>query len=202
VGGEETVAQMHLLGSRDPALGRVDTEMRREMEEFAEKIGLDFIVNVVLNCSGLVVDAMAGYFVQAHRVGVEKARQVFGITIPGLADIAISSTSPVDFDFFQADKGLFAAEPAVRTGGEIILVSGCVEGISPAHPELAQLLNPGRKQKESLREWPVDPMGLATISDQAAHPVLRGETTGSGRCCGRAGCRTPSRRRRRSRSMI
>lgn len=138
VAGEETVAQMHFLGSRDPALGRIDTEMRREMEDFAERIGLDFILNVILNRDGSLVDAVAGHFIEAHRVGVEKARQVYGVPIPALADLTISSTTPVDFDFFQADKGIFAAELSTLVGGEIVLVAGCLEGVSPAHPELAQ----------------------------------------------------------------
>jgi nickel-dependent lactate racemase len=137
VAGEETVAQMHFLGSKDPALGRLDTEMRREMEDFAQKIGLDFILNVILNREGQLVDAVAGHFIQAHRIGVEKSRVIYGLPIPKLADMTISSTSPVDFDFFQADKGITSAESATRVGGEIVLVAGCKEGISPAHPELA-----------------------------------------------------------------
>jgi nickel-dependent lactate racemase len=137
VGGEETVAQMHLLGSRDPALGRLDTEMRKEMEDFAAKIGLNFILNVILNRDGELVGAVAGHFIRAHRAGVEISKRVYGLPIPELADMTISSTSPVDFDFFQGDKGITSAEPATRRGGEIVLVSGCLEGVSPAHPELA-----------------------------------------------------------------
>lgn len=140
VGGEETVAQMHFLGSRFPALGKVDTPMRQEMEDFAEKIGLNFILNVILNREGGLVDAVAGHFIHAHRAGVKISEQVYGLPIPELADLVISSTSPVDIDFFQADKGITSAEPATRPGGEIVLVSGCKEGISPAHPELAEYL--------------------------------------------------------------
>jgi nickel-dependent lactate racemase len=138
VGGEETVAQMHFLGSKDPGLGVVDTEMRREMEDFAEHIGLNFILNVILNRDSALVDAVSGHFIQAHRVGVEKSSKVYGVPIPELVDVTISSTSPVDFDFFQGDKGITSAELATKVGGEIVLVSGCVEGVSPAHPELAQ----------------------------------------------------------------
>jgi nickel-dependent lactate racemase len=140
VAGEETVAQMHFLGSRDPALGRLDTPMRQEMEDYAEKIGLDFILNVILNREGELVDAVAGHFIQAHRAGVEISKEVYGLAIPELADLVISSTSPVDFDFFQGDKGITSAEPAAKPGGEIVLMSGCIEGVSPAHPELADYL--------------------------------------------------------------
>lgn len=137
VGGEETVAQMHLLGSRDPHLGTVETAMRQEMEDFAAVIGLDFIVNTVLNRDGELVGAVAGHFIAAHRAGVEQASEVYGVPFSEPADLTIASTSPVDFDFFQADKGIFAAEPATRPGGEIVLVSACHEGFSPAHADLA-----------------------------------------------------------------
>ncbi len=148
VAGEETVAQMHFLGSRDPALGRLDTPMRQEMEDYAEKIGLNFILNVILNREGELVDAVAGHFIQAHRAGVEISKEVYGLPIPELADLVISSTSPVDFDFFQGDKGITSAEPAAKPGGEIMLVSGCIEGVSPAHPELADYL--GKMTNEQI----------------------------------------------------
>jgi nickel-dependent lactate racemase len=137
VGGEETVAQMHFLGSRFPGLAEVNTEMRREMEDFAERIGLNFILNVILNRDAELVDAVAGHYIKAHRAGVEKSTKVYCVTIPELADLTISSTSPIDYDFFQGDKGVTSAERATKPGGEIVLVSGCLEGISPGHPELA-----------------------------------------------------------------
>jgi nickel-dependent lactate racemase len=164
VAGEETVAQLHFLGSRYPALGRLDSEMRREMEDFAEKIGLNFIVNTVLSREGRLVKVVAGHFLEAHRHGVEKAKEVYGVGIPQAADMTISSTSPVDFDFFQGDKGITSAELATRKGGEIVLVSGCQEGISPAHPGLADFL--GRMSSEQmwervqLRQTP-DPLACA-----------------------------------------
>jgi hypothetical protein len=81
-------------------------------------------------------------------VGVEISKQVYGLPIPELADIVISSTSPLDFDFFQGDKGITSAEPATKPGGEMVLVSGCTEGVSPAHPELADYL--GRMTNEQI----------------------------------------------------
>jgi nickel-dependent lactate racemase len=138
VGGEETVAAMHLLGSRYPALGLRDSIMREEMEDFAEVIHLNFILNVILNRDAGLVGAVAGHFQAAHRAGVQIAQQVYGVPIPELADLTISSASPMDFDFFQGDKGITSAELSTRPGGEIVLVAGCVEGISPAHPELTE----------------------------------------------------------------
>ncbi len=164
VAGEETVAQMHLLGSRSPGLGVIDTEMRREMEDFAKRINLNFILNVILNRSGELVHAVSGHYIHAHRTGVERSSLIYGVPIEKPADLTISSTSPVDFDFFQGDKGITSAELATRIGGEILLLSGCVEGISPAHPELADYV--GRMTNDQLwelvRRGPVpDPLTVA-----------------------------------------
>jgi nickel-dependent lactate racemase len=114
--------------------------MRQEMEDFAAKVGLNFILNVILNREGEIVSAVAGHFVQAHRAGVELSAAVYGFPIASRADVVISSTSPVDWDLFQADKGITSAEPATKPGGEILLVARCVEGVSRAHPELTDYL--------------------------------------------------------------
>lgn len=140
IAGEESIAQLHILGAINSKLGEVNTIMRQEMEKVAERVGLDFIFNVVLNCSGQIVDAVAGHYVQAHRAGVELSKKIYAKAIPSKADITISSTSPVDHDFFQGDKGIFSAGVATRTGGEIILVTGCLEGINPNRPQLASLV--------------------------------------------------------------
>ena len=135
VAGKESVDQLHLLGVSDLQikLGKVETSFRKEIEEFAEKIGLHFIINDIYDRDGDLVEVVAGHFRKAHRKGVEFARTVYEVECEELADITISSTYPVDYDFFQADKGIFSAVLATKPGGEMILVSPCYEGLSPSH---------------------------------------------------------------------
>jgi nickel-dependent lactate racemase len=140
IAGEETIAQLHILGAMSSKLGEVDTIMRQEMEEVAERVGLNFIFNIVMNCQGEIVNAVAGHYIQAHRAGVDLSRKIYAKAIPSKSDLTISSTSPIDHDFFQGDKGIFAAGLATRAGGEIVLVTGCQEGINPNRPELASLV--------------------------------------------------------------
>ena len=139
VAGERTTAQMHLLGATEQQLGKVDTPCREEMEDFAQATGLDFIVNTVLNRYGQLVRVVAGHFVAAHREGVRWAETVYGVPFKRKADVTLSSTYPIDFDLFQADKGLFSAAVCTREGGEIVLVSPCYEGVSPTHPGAVEL---------------------------------------------------------------
>jgi nickel-dependent lactate racemase len=135
VAGQETICSMHLLGANEPQLGKVLTPCREEMEDFAQAVGLHFIVNIVHDKDGNILKSVAGHFVEAHRKAVEHGFEVFGAKFHELADITLSSTYPADYDLTQSDKGLFSAELATKTGGEIILLSPCLEGIAPTHGE-------------------------------------------------------------------
>ena len=135
VAGTETVHAMHLLGATEQQLGKVLTPCREEMEDFARDIGLHFIVNVIQTDKGELLKAVAGHFIEAHREAVRWGMKIFGSRFTEAADITISSAYPSDFDFTQADKGLFSAEIATKPKGEIILLSPCYEGIAPTHGE-------------------------------------------------------------------
>ena len=135
VAGEETTGAMHLLGANEPQLGKILTPCRREMEDFAQAVGLHFIVNVIHDENGNVLKSAAGHFIEAHRKAVNWGFEIFGATFQEPADITLSSTHPVGYDLTQSDKGLFSAELATKMGGEIILLSRCEEGIAPTHGE-------------------------------------------------------------------
>jgi nickel-dependent lactate racemase len=162
VAGERTTAQMHFLGATGHRLGEQVTPCREEMEDFAAAIGLDFIVNVVLNRHGELVRAVAGHFVAAHREGVEWAKTVYGVRFREQADVTLSSTYPIDFDFWQAKKGLFSATLCTKEGGEIILISPCHEGVSPTHPETVELarLNDDELWRLVEEDGPYDPLSI------------------------------------------
>lgn len=135
VAGQETTGAMHLLGANEPQLGKVLTPCRREMEDFAQAVGLHFIVNVIHDENGNIIKSAAGHFLEAHRKAVNWGFEIFGSAFREAADITLSSTHPVGYDLTQSDKGLFSAELATKTGGEIILLSRCEEGIAPTHGE-------------------------------------------------------------------
>lgn len=135
VAGTETVHAMHLLGATEQQLGKVLTPCREEMEDFARDVGLHFIVNVIQTDKGELLKAVSGHFIEAHREAVKWGMKIFGAKFSEAADITISNAYPSDYDFTQADKGLFSAEIATKQGGEIILLSPCYEGIAPTHGE-------------------------------------------------------------------
>ena len=133
VAGTETVNAMHLLGATEQQLGKVTTPCREEMEDFAREVGLHFILNVIQTENGDVLRAVSGHFIEAQRQAVQWGMEIYGSQFQEPADITLSSAYPSDYDFTQADKGLFSAELATKPGGEIILLSPCEEGIAPTH---------------------------------------------------------------------
>ncbi len=109
--------------------GRLDGAVRQDIEEAAGMLGIDFILNVVLNEKKEIVFAAAGDHIEAHRKGVEFLDRLSKVKVEP-ADIIIVSPGgfPKDIDIFQAHKALEHAKNALNEGGSIILVAECREG--------------------------------------------------------------------------
>ena len=130
--GKDTTNATHLLAARCPSsnLGKVINPVRSEIEAVAKRTRMRHVVNTILDRHGTVVHVVAGETQATYLHGVELARGIWEIPIPRLADIVLVSSHPADIDFWQANKGLYAAERIVKRGGDIILVTPCPEGIS------------------------------------------------------------------------
>lgn len=138
ISGAAATGATHFLSTRAPRsyLGQVENPVRDEIESIARQVGLKAIFNVVLDPAGRLVRAFFGDFIQAHRAGVAVSRQVYGVALPGRADIVIAGSHPCDIEFWQAHKSLYPAELAVKEGGEIIVVTPCPEGVSVTHSDM------------------------------------------------------------------
>lgn len=135
VAGEDTVHHMHVVGALDPkqAIGVTDTLPRKLMEELARTAEPFAIINVILNADDNPVGIVGGHYIEAHRRGVEIAKEIYFVEVPEFVDLVISDTRDHDADMTQANKGLFSAAYAVKNGGEILLVTNCPDGVSPVH---------------------------------------------------------------------
>lgn len=130
--GRATIEANHsLMLEPGAAPGRLNgNPVRGDIEEAAALVGIDFILNVILDESKTVVGAVAGHVTHAHRQGCGLADRMFKVTIPGRAAIVVASPGghPKDLNVYQAQKALDNAAQAVRPGGVIVLVASCVEG--------------------------------------------------------------------------
>ena len=91
-------------------LGQMENQCRDGLEQVARRVGLDFIINVVLDAENRVVDLVTGDFVQAHRAGAQSAKKAFGVPLPCQADILISCSYPYDIDYWQCEKALITRD--------------------------------------------------------------------------------------------
>lgn len=128
-------------------VGRVEgNPVRAAIEEVGESLGIDFILNVVLNEQKEIVAAVAGHYRLAHREGCCVADRLFKIALPEAADIVVAAAGgyPKDLNLYQAQKGLDNARLAVKAGGTIILVAECREGFGDETFErwLTEAVNP------------------------------------------------------------
>jgi nickel-dependent lactate racemase len=148
VSGEETTAYTHLLSVRASRsyLGVMENPVREEIDAMARKVGMNTILNTVLNRQGDVVQAFFGDTAVAFRAGVEKSREVYEIPIPEAADIVLSGSHPCDLDFWQAHKTLYPSDLAVKAGGIVIVATPCYEGVSQMHCDILELTTLGAEQ--------------------------------------------------------
>ncbi len=108
-----------------------DNPVRQDIDQVAEFVPIDFIVNVVLDTKKNIVKAVAGHYKQAHREGCRFLDSIYKVSIKTQADIVITSPGgyPKDINLYQAQKALDNAKHAVRDGGIIILAASCKEGL-------------------------------------------------------------------------
>lgn len=105
--------------------------VREDIDEAAAMVGIDFLLNVVLDEHKEILFAVAGDAVRAHRAGCAFLDTLYLKEIPARADIVLVSQggAPKDLNLYQTQKALDNAKYAVRPGGVVILVGSCKEGL-------------------------------------------------------------------------
>ncbi|MDO5426820.1 MAG: nickel-dependent lactate racemase [Coriobacteriia bacterium] len=108
--------------------------VRDDINEAGSKLGLDFIVNVVLDEHKNIVFGSAGDVFEAHKCAVEYLDKMYRCPIPEKADIVLVSQggAPKDANLYQTQKALENAKYAVKDGGTIIVIGACNEGLGSA----------------------------------------------------------------------
>ncbi|MEF9894588.1 MAG: nickel-dependent lactate racemase [Clostridia bacterium] len=117
---------------KEACAGRLEgNPLREDIEEAGARVGIDFILNVVLDEHKEIVRAVAGDAVQAHRAGCQFLDSFYLKEIPARADIVLVSQggAPKDLNLYQTQKALDNAKHAVKKGGVVILIGSCREGL-------------------------------------------------------------------------
>ena len=149
---DETCGAFHWESVKFPAeqvVGVRDNPMTAMIDEVAQKAGLKYIVNTIMDANSNIVRLVAGHPVAAHREGCKTAVDAYGVRIPEKADIVVCDSHPADIEMWQGIKGLCTADLCMKDGGIVIMATPCPEGASPEHPELEEYgyLNFGDTEK-------------------------------------------------------
>ena len=130
--GRKTIETNHskMIHPNSRAGNLKDNPVHEEMQEAAEKVGVDFNINVVINENHKIVEIVAGGLFESWQKGVEVGKNIYFYPIKKRAEVVIASAGgyPKDINVYQAQKALDNAYQAVKPGGTIILLAECTEG--------------------------------------------------------------------------
>jgi nickel-dependent lactate racemase len=151
ISGRETVKKNHvLLGEPNSTQGiREGNPVWEDMLEAARIVGLDMKIDTVLNSQTEVYKVFAGDVEAEQEEAVEALLGIYGVTVPKMADITITSGYPLEIDLIQSGKAILLADAVTRPGGTIVLISACPDGAGPMMYETLS----EKPKSEQVIEW-------------------------------------------------
>jgi nickel-dependent lactate racemase len=130
---QDTINANHaLMVHQGVGSGRAEgNPIREDMEEAVGMLGVDFILNVVVDREHRVVGAVAGDVIAAHRRGCEMIDRRGKVAVSRKADVVVASAGgyPKDINLYQAHKGMEHASYFLRDGGVLVFLAECREGM-------------------------------------------------------------------------
>ena len=160
---QETIKVIHSPGfMREPMATEgsiIGNPLHAELLEIAAMARHDFILDVTLTQAREISAVFAGHPQEAHAAGVKFLETTSLEKLPQPVDAVITSAAgyPLDLTFYQATKGITAAQHIVKQGGGILVVAQCAEGIGS--PEFARKLasfSGYQSYLDEIRDTPVE----------------------------------------------
>ncbi|MBS7643043.1 nickel-dependent lactate racemase [Candidatus Bathyarchaeota archaeon] len=166
VSGEEAIAAVHRPEwLDDPQVGTgiiKGNPVHEDMVELARLVGVDFIVNVVLNSQDKIVQAAAGDLIAAHEKLIATYDKMYKVEIHEKADIVISSPAyPKDINLYQATRAanniVLVPNPPVKKGGIVIIPAPCQDGVGDElfYEWMKTAENPSEVLERAKREYKI-----------------------------------------------
>ena len=106
---------------------------RQHIDEVANIVGLEYIVNPMLNPEGEIMAMVAGQTQKAHWHGVEIARKLYRTEMPEGKDIVVCNAWPKDTEGTQAGMAAVplngTTKQVLKDGGTLVIAAACPEGL-------------------------------------------------------------------------
>jgi len=112
----------------------IGNPVHEEMMEAAQKVSVHcniFNINAITDENYDVIDMVAGEIQTSWKEGVRICQNTYFYPIQEKVDVVITSAGgyPKDINVYQSQKALENAFQAVKTGGTIVLLAECKEGL-------------------------------------------------------------------------
>lgn len=134
IAGEETIIVNHrpdMILNKKSAIGVLEgNPVHCDMEETAEKFGIDFGVNCILNNQLELSAVFAGEMKICHRAAIDWVRTRLGVDVKRPDVLVTTPGQPLDIDFYQTLKALIALTEVLDKDTIAILYCGCPEGVN------------------------------------------------------------------------
>ncbi|MBD3195009.1 MAG: nickel-dependent lactate racemase [Candidatus Lokiarchaeota archaeon] len=112
-------------------IGRM-TGVREDIEEIADKVGLDFSINVILTEEGDISAITCGDFRKSHRKAMELGSEAYKTEVTLNNNVCFFNLFPEDSELNQTSKGfnflMTAPNKMLERRGHIVLMSASYEG--------------------------------------------------------------------------
>lgn len=194
VAGEEIIQYTHgpaFLDHPGTRLGKIEgNPFQSVVRQVGRKVGVDFVINAVLDDDSRIVSVIAGDPIAAHDRLAAEAATIYTTPVPQQYDIAVAGVGyPKDANLYQASRAAsylqFAPTPVVRRGGVIILPAQCPEGAGQGVGEqrfaeaMATMSSPSalleRVRREGLRAGEQRAFVMAAVLEQCQVIVVGAE---------------------------
>lgn len=125
VAGTQSARYLHdlLKGARHRG-GSIENEFRRELDVITGELGLNFIVNVIMNHAREIADLFAGDRVLAHRQGAKVASEKFVVVPPDDVQIVVANTYPFDSNLWFVPWGTWPLMSAPPGATRVAIADG------------------------------------------------------------------------------
>jgi nickel-dependent lactate racemase len=110
-----------------------DAFFRQHISEVAHLVGLEYIVNALLNTELDVTGLVVGHPDQAFEAGVALGKDIYATQMPEAMDIVICNAWPKDSEMTQASMALVplfgSGRKVVKEGGSLVIATASPEGL-------------------------------------------------------------------------
>jgi len=123
--GLTTLSALH---RKHPSVGRgaaLETTFRTELEAIADRIGIDYSINLVLDPRKQITAAVSGPFRSAFRQAAEFVARQSAVTVHGDFDVVVSNAYPFDASVSVLGKSYWPFVQCRNTKVEVVMTSLC-----------------------------------------------------------------------------